>query len=86
VPTLIGTMLIYTGEADGMLCGTFATHDMHRPYIDQAIGLRKRLEVYAAMNAIVMRARTNFIADTHVNATPVRSAERSPRSRCLRRT
>ena len=38
--TLIGAMLIHTGEADGMLCGTFGTHDLHLHYIDQVIGRR----------------------------------------------
>ena len=28
--TLIGAMAIHRGDADGMLCGTFGTHDLHR--------------------------------------------------------
>ena len=40
--TLIGAMLMHTGEADGMLCGTFGTHALHLHYIDQVIGLRAR--------------------------------------------
>src|SRR5205085_9514376 len=27
--TLIGAMMIHKGEADGMICGTFGTHDLH---------------------------------------------------------
>ena len=38
--TLIGAMLMYKGEADGMLCGTFGTHAMHLHYVDQVIGRR----------------------------------------------
>ena len=38
--TLIGAMLMYKGEADGMLCGTFGMHAEHLRYIDQVIGLR----------------------------------------------
>jgi malate dehydrogenase (oxaloacetate-decarboxylating)(NADP+) len=37
--TLIGAMMIHRGEADGMLCGTFGTHALHREFIDQVIGL-----------------------------------------------
>jgi malate dehydrogenase (oxaloacetate-decarboxylating)(NADP+) len=68
--TLIGAMMMHRGEADGMLCGTFGTHDLHRHYIDQVIGLRKGVRTYAAMNALMLPARTIFIADTYVNADP----------------
>ncbi|HQR12583.1 MAG TPA: phosphate acyltransferase, partial [Casimicrobiaceae bacterium] len=68
--TLIGAMMLHMGDADGMLCGTFGTHDLHRYYIDQVIGLRKGVRTYAAMNALMMPARTIFIADTYVNADP----------------
>src|SRR6476646_1367699 len=56
--TLIGAMMMHRGEADGMLCGTFGTHDLHRQYIDQVIGLRKGVRTYAAMNALMLPART----------------------------
>ena len=68
--TLIGAMMLHMGEADGMLCGMFGTHEMHRVYIDQVIGLRKGVKIYAAMNAVVMQTRTIFIADTYVNVDP----------------
>ena len=68
--TLIGAMMLHMGEADGMLCGMLGTHEMHRVYIDQVIGLRKGVKIYAAMNAVVMQTRTIFIADTYVNVDP----------------
>ena len=68
--TLIGAMMIHMGDADGMLCGMFGTHDLHRHYVDQVIGLRKGVKVYAAMNAVIMPTRTIFIADTYVNVDP----------------
>jgi len=68
--TLIGALMIHMGDADGMLCGTFGTHQMHRRYIDQVIGLRRGVKTYAAMNALMMTNRTVFIADTYVNADP----------------
>jgi malate dehydrogenase (oxaloacetate-decarboxylating)(NADP+) len=68
--TLIGAMMLHQGDADGMLCGTFGTHELHRHYIDQVIGLRKGVRAYAAMNALMLPARTVFIADTYVNADP----------------
>ena len=68
--TLIGAMMIHRGDADGMICGTFGTHGLHLHYIDQVIGRRAGVNVYAAMNAILLPARTVFIADTYVNPEP----------------
>ncbi len=68
--TLIGAMVIHRGDADGMLCGTFGTHALHRTYIDQVIGLRRGVRTYAAMNALMLPTRTVFIADTYVNPDP----------------
>jgi malate dehydrogenase (oxaloacetate-decarboxylating)(NADP+) len=68
--TLIGAMMIYKGEADGMLCGTFASHALHLRYVDQVIGLQPGIRSYAAMNALMLPNRTVFICDTYVNADP----------------
>jgi malate dehydrogenase (oxaloacetate-decarboxylating)(NADP+) len=68
--TLIGAMMIHQGDADGMICGTYGTHDSHRRYIEQVIGLRPGAKTCAAMNAVILPDRTVFIADTYVNADP----------------
>jgi len=68
--TLIGAMLMYKGEADCMVCGTFGTHALHLQYIDQVIGLRPGVRHYAAMNALILPGRTVFICDTYVTADP----------------
>ncbi len=68
--TLIGAMMIHRGDADGMVCGTFGTHGLHLHYIDEVLGRRAGVNVYAAMNAVLLPSRTVFIADTYVNADP----------------
>ena len=68
--TLIAAMMVHLGDADGMLCGTFGTHQMHLDFVDQVIGLRHGVKTYAAMNGLLLPARTLFIADTYVNADP----------------
>jgi malate dehydrogenase (oxaloacetate-decarboxylating)(NADP+) len=68
--TLIGAMLMHKGEADGMLCGTFGTHDLHLHYVDQVIGLQPGIRSYAAMNALILPQRTVFICDTYVTPDP----------------
>src|SRR5918995_3316219 len=68
--TLIGAMMMYKGEADAMLCGTFGMHAEHLRYIDQVIGLRSGTRHYAAMNAVMLAARNVFICDTYVAEDP----------------
>jgi malate dehydrogenase (oxaloacetate-decarboxylating)(NADP+) len=63
-------MKIYKGEADAMLCGTLGMFAEHMRYIDQVIGLRSGVRRYAAMNAILLPARSVFICDTYVNHDP----------------
>jgi malate dehydrogenase (oxaloacetate-decarboxylating)(NADP+) len=68
--TLIATMMVHKGEADAVLCGTLGMFAEHMRYIDQVIGLRSGVRYYAAMNALLLPARTVFICDTYVNPDP----------------
>ncbi|QJR10479.1 NADP-dependent malic enzyme [Usitatibacter rugosus] len=68
--TLIGAMMIDKGHADGMLCGTFGTHELHLHYVDQVIGKRPGVGSYYAMNLLMLPQRTVFICDTYVNHDP----------------
>jgi malate dehydrogenase (oxaloacetate-decarboxylating)(NADP+) len=68
--TLIGAMLLKTGEVDGMLCGTWGSTAMHLSYIDHVIGLREGAKTYAAMNCLLMPGRQVMLVDTHVNYDP----------------
>jgi malate dehydrogenase (oxaloacetate-decarboxylating)(NADP+) len=68
--TLIGAMAIHKGHADGMICGTFGTTQLHLHYIDQVLGKRDGVNVYAAMNALILSDRQLVLVDTHVNENP----------------
>ncbi|ALP61972.1 NADP-dependent malic enzyme [Paraburkholderia caribensis] len=68
--TLIGSMLVKKGHADGMICGTVSTTHRHLHFIDQVIGKKEGAKVYAAMNALVLPNRQIFLVDTHVNVDP----------------
>ncbi len=68
--TLIGTMLLKHGQADGMICGTFGNPALHLPYIDSVIGKRKDMHCYAAMNGLMLPNRVVFLVDTHINQDP----------------
>jgi malate dehydrogenase (oxaloacetate-decarboxylating)(NADP+) len=68
--TLIGTMTIHKGHADGLICGTYGTTDLHLNYIDQILGKSEGATVYAAMNALILPNRQVVMVDTHVNENP----------------
>ncbi|CAN5694275.1 NADP-dependent malic enzyme [soil metagenome] len=68
--TLIGSMMIHKGDADGLICGTFGTTGLHLNYINQVLGKRDGVNVYAAMNCLVLPDRQVVVVDTHVNENP----------------
>jgi malate dehydrogenase (oxaloacetate-decarboxylating)(NADP+) len=68
--TLIGAMMIHKGDADGMICGTYGTTQVHLEYIDQVLGKRAGANVYAAMNFVITQERQLAMVDTHVNDNP----------------
>ncbi len=68
--TLIGAMAIHKNDADGMICGTFGTNNLHLHYIEQVLGKRPGVNVYGAMNCLILSDRQLFLVDTHVNENP----------------
>jgi malate dehydrogenase (oxaloacetate-decarboxylating)(NADP+) len=68
--TLIGSMMLQSGEVDGMLCGTWGNTGLHLHYIDQVIGLREGAKTYACMNGLILPGRQVMLVDTHVNYDP----------------
>lgn len=68
--TLIGAMMVYKGDADGMICGTFGTPGLHLHYINHVLGKRVGVNVYAAMNVLILTDRQIALVDTHINENP----------------
>ena len=68
--SLIGCMLLRSGDVDGLICGTWGTNAMHLTYIDQVIGRKPGARTYAAMNALMLPGRQVFMVDTHINYDP----------------
>ncbi len=68
--TLIAAMLVHKGAAEAMLCGTVSLPIRHLRYIDEVIGRRPGVNVYAAMNILMLPKLTLFMCDTHVNLDP----------------
>jgi malate dehydrogenase (oxaloacetate-decarboxylating)(NADP+) len=68
--TLIAAMLVRHGLADGMLCGTYASYDIHLDFVKNVIGLKEGRSTFFTLNALMLEDRNIFIADTYVNTNP----------------
>ncbi|MCW5220675.1 NADP-dependent malic enzyme [Verminephrobacter aporrectodeae] len=68
--TLIGAMLLYKGEVDGLIVGTWGHTAHHLNYIGQVIGKRAGVHNFACMNGLLLPERQVFLVDTHVNYDP----------------
>ncbi|MBO1531908.1 NADP-dependent malic enzyme [Psychrobacter sp. F1192] len=68
--TLIGSLLVENGAADGMICGTFSHYHLHLKYVQNVIGKKADVGDFYAMNAVLMQDRNIFIADTYVHEDP----------------
>jgi malate dehydrogenase (oxaloacetate-decarboxylating)(NADP+) len=68
--TLIGAMMVYLGDADGLICGTVGAYADHLRFIDEVIGKRPGSNVYAAMSILLLAERTVVLVDTHINEDP----------------
>lgn len=68
--SLIGSIMISKGMADGMICGTVGNSATHLKYIDEVVGLEPGANVYGAMSGLILPGRQVFLLDTHVNIDP----------------
>ncbi|MDD3265727.1 MAG: NADP-dependent malic enzyme [Burkholderiales bacterium] len=68
--SLIGSMLLKNGEADGMICGLAGNFTEHYNTITNLIGFNNDKKIAAAVNALILQNGNLFITDTHVNHNP----------------
>jgi len=68
--TLWGSLMVRLGHADGMVCGLFGRHEVHRGYVSSVIGTAEGATRYYGMNLLMLPGRTVFIGDTYVNYDP----------------
>ncbi len=68
--TLIGSLMVHKGQADGLICGTIGQTGAHLHYVNQVIGHEPGANIYGAMNGLVLPGRQLFLVDTHINIDP----------------
>ncbi len=68
--SLIATLMLKLGDADGMICGVIGRYDLHLAQVQEVIGARPEAHGLAALNALILDNHNLFIADTFVNEDP----------------
>jgi malate dehydrogenase (oxaloacetate-decarboxylating)(NADP+) len=79
--TLIGSLMLKFGWADGMICGTYGLHNQHLRFIETVLGRREGVNHFYAMNLLALPGRTIALCDTYVNYDP--TAEQVFEMTCL---
>ena len=74
--TAIGAVMVWRGEADSLICGTFGQYLWHLTYVTQVLGTGQ-LHPIAALSLMILEDGPLWIADTqiHTEPTPQQIAE-----------
>ena len=67
--TAIGAVMVWRGEADSLICGTFGQYLWHLTYVQQVLG-SESLHPIAALSLIILEDGPLWVADTQVHAEP----------------
>lgn len=68
--SLIGSLMVERGDADGMICGTFGSYPIHLNYVERVIAKKDGIKNFYALNALLLQGRNLFIADTYIHEDP----------------
>lgn len=68
--TVIGALMVYRNEAEGMICGIEGKYDEHLDDVMNIIGLKQGVFTPAAMNGLIIARGTYFFCDTHISSNP----------------
>lgn len=67
--TAIAAIMVYNGDADSMICGSFGQYLWHLNYVNQVLA-RDGYQARGALSLMIMDDEPLFIADTHVHPEP----------------
>lgn len=67
--TVIAAVMVYRGEADSLICGTFGQYLWHLRHVDEILSDHDRHPV-AALSLMILEDGPMFVADTQVHPQP----------------
>jgi malate dehydrogenase (oxaloacetate-decarboxylating)(NADP+) len=68
--TVLASVVVSSGDADAMICGTVGRYWNHLDYVREIIGTESGIGKLTSMNALVLQSGTLFMADTYVQEDP----------------
>lgn len=68
--TVLATLKVQQGEADGIICGTVGRFHTHLEQVSNIIGKDKGVYDFSTLSIMIMDAGTFFICDSHVTPNP----------------
>jgi len=68
--TVIAALMVYRGEADTMICGTYGQYTWHLSYILDVLGLAEGVQDVSALSTLILPKGTFFFCDTHITQDP----------------
>jgi malate dehydrogenase (oxaloacetate-decarboxylating)(NADP+) len=68
--TVLASVVVASGDADAMICGTVGRYWNHLNYVREIIGTESGIHNFTSMNALVLHSGTLFMADTYVQEDP----------------
>jgi malate dehydrogenase (oxaloacetate-decarboxylating)(NADP+) len=68
--TVLASVVVASGDADAMICGTVGRYRNHLDYVREIIGTENGINKLTSMNALVLQSGTLFMADTYVQEDP----------------
>ncbi|MBT7137812.1 MAG: NADP-dependent malic enzyme, partial [Rhodospirillaceae bacterium] len=68
--TVIAALMVYRGEADTMICGTYGQYTWHLEYILNVLGLAEGVQDVSALSTLILPSGTFFFCDTHITRDP----------------
>jgi malate dehydrogenase (oxaloacetate-decarboxylating)(NADP+) len=68
--TAVAALMLHSGEADAMLCGTVGRFEDHLKHIEGVIGTGQGVKTFSALTALILPSGSFFICDTHVTDDP----------------
>lgn len=68
--TSIACVMLLSGDADAVICGSRGRFRSHLKRINETIGTKEGINSLSAMTAVSVADRTLFMCDTHINPNP----------------
>ncbi|CCQ74047.1 NADP-dependent malic enzyme [Magnetospira sp. QH-2] len=69
-PSLVAALMVKSGEADAMVCGTTGRYQRHLNHVMDVIGLAPGVNEASAINLLITPKGNLFICDTNVTPDP----------------